>query len=225
MLIQKYLQGKLFLLGIVLFLIMTNFVTLYFLYQEKQEECICEACPTIDTEEVITEKTSKIKVDLKGYVKNPGVYELEEGAIVNDLIELAGGLKTDGTTENINLSKKLLDEDMIVILSKSELKKMNTTKTVVATPTTSTSKVETQSQKTTSSNQNSSVSSQNEKQMISLNKASKEELMTLSGIGETKALSIIEYRTKTPFKDIAEIMNVSGIGESTYEKIKDSITI
>ena len=49
--------------------------------------------------------------------------------------------------------------------------------------------------------------------------------MTLSGIGEAKALSIIEYRTKTPFKDIAEIMNISGIGESVYEKIKDYITV
>ena len=49
--------------------------------------------------------------------------------------------------------------------------------------------------------------------------------MTLNGIGESKALAIIEYRALTPFKEITEIMNVSGIGESVYEKIKDSITV
>ena len=61
---------------------------------------------------------------------------------------------------------------------------------------------------------------------LSINEASKEELMTLNGIGESKALSIIEYRnTNGSFKNIEEIKNVSGIGDAAYEKIKDNITV
>ncbi len=61
---------------------------------------------------------------------------------------------------------------------------------------------------------------------ININYASKEELMTLPGIGEAKALEIIEYRNKYGlFKSILEIMNISGIKEATYEKIKDYITV
>ena len=62
--------------------------------------------------------------------------------------------------------------------------------------------------------------------LININKASKEELMTLTGIGESKAIAIIKYREdNNGFKDISEIMNVSGIGEALYNKIKDSITV
>ena len=60
---------------------------------------------------------------------------------------------------------------------------------------------------------------------VSLNKATKEELMTLKGIGESKAKLIIEYREKTPFKSIEELLNVKGIGKTMFEKIKDNISI
>ncbi len=60
---------------------------------------------------------------------------------------------------------------------------------------------------------------------VALNSATKEELMTISGIGESKAISIIEYREKSPFTKIEDILNVSGIGEALFEKIKAFITI
>ena len=60
---------------------------------------------------------------------------------------------------------------------------------------------------------------------VNINTATLEELMTLTGIGESKAISIIEYREKTPFKTIEEIKNVSGIGDSAFDKIKDHITV
>ena len=61
--------------------------------------------------------------------------------------------------------------------------------------------------------------------MISITKASKEDLMTLPSIGESKAQNIIDYRNKNGFKTIEEIKNVEGIGDSLYEKIKDKITL
>ena len=61
--------------------------------------------------------------------------------------------------------------------------------------------------------------------LININTADKESLMVLDGIGEKKAEAIIEYRTQRPFKSISDIMNVSGIGQKTYEKIKDSICV
>lgn len=212
--LKKYLKNPIIYIGIVCFLLLSNiFSVLYFLIIRKEEKIVCEPCP-----EVILEPLEKVeeeiiiptfKVDIKGYVKNPGVYEVKEGTIINELISMAGGVKNGGTTENINLSKKLYAEDMIVVLSKTELKKVNSTNT------------------TTSSNvtKNPSEIQDIGQKKISLNKATKEELMTLSGIGEAKALSIIAYRTEKPFTDISEIINISGIGESIYEKIKDNITI
>lgn len=129
-----------------------------------------------------------------------------------DLIKIAGGLKTNGTTENINLSKRLKDEDMIVVLSKTELKMKK------ATATSSTSSIS-QNKEVNSS----MVEPTNKK--VSINTATKEELMTLNGIGEAKAVAILEYRAKTSFQTIEDIKNISGIGESVYEKIKDYITI
>lgn len=217
--ILKYLQGKIFLFGLIILLGFANvFSVFYFLNrEEKMEPCVCEECPIVSAEE--KKVSSKIKVDLKGYVKKPGVYEVENETIVNDLIKLAGGLKTNATTENINLSKKLKDEDVVIILSKTELKKQQQSSTVLPTGSTSTNV------KSESSAPTTSTSVENANRKVCLNTASKEELMTLTGIGESKALAIIEYRTNTSFKDITEIMNVSGIGESVYEKIKDSITV
>lgn len=212
--LKKYLKNPIIYIGIICLLLLSNiFSVLYFFVIRKDEKIVCEPCP-----EVVPEPLEKVeeeiiiptfKVDIKGYVKNPGVYEVKEGTIINELISMAGGVKNGGTTENINLSKKLREEDMIVVLSKTELKKVNSTNT------------------TTSSNVTKNPTEMQEigQKKISLNKATKEELMTLSGIGEAKALSIIAYRTEKPFTDISEIINISGIGEAIYEKIKDNITI
>lgn len=217
--VQKYVQGKIPFLIVIVFLCITNSITGYFLLTKKAE-CVCEECPQIPNTEEVVEQT-KLKVDIKGYVKKPGVYEVEEGTIVNDLIKKAGGLKSNATTDNINLSKTLQNEDVVVISSKSELKKQTSTTTSTTTSVVSPSILV----ESTKTEETKVETSKEPNQKINLNTASKEELMTLSGIGEAKALSIIEYRTKTPFKDITEIMNISGIGESIYEKIKDFITV
>jgi len=214
---KRYLSSPIVYFILIGILVLTNMGTLgYFLFfQEETDLIICEECPKVEEIAVVPEEVEKketIRVDIKGYVKKPGVYEVEEGTIVNDLVALAGGLKNGGTTENINLSKRLYNEDMIVVLSKAELKKS------LSAATNSSG----QSNPSTSSSGNSSIVSNTK---VSLNKASKEELMTLNGIGEAKALAIIEYRKEKPFTEIAELMQVSGIGESIYEKIKDFIIL
>ena len=214
---KRYLSSPIVYFILIGILVLTNMGTLgYFLFfQEETDPVICEVCPKVEEIAVVPEEVEKketIRVDIKGYVKKPGVYEVESGTIVNDLVALAGGLKSGGTTENINLSKRLYNEDMIVVLSKAELKKS------LSAATNSNG----QSNSSTSSSGNSSIVSNTK---VSLNKASKEELMTLNGIGEAKALAIIEYRKEKPFTEIAELMQVSGIGESIYEKIKDFIIL
>lgn len=217
---MEYLKNRFLLYGVIVILLITNIGTfLYFLTQK--EECVCNnELVAIESENKEVEiEDKKIKVDIKGYIKNPGVYELREEAIINDLIKLAGGVKKNGTTDNINLSKKLKDEDMIIVLSKSELKKQKSATKINTSTTTS------QSNASSVESNNTIATEATAETKISINNATQEELMTLSGIGEKTAIKIIEYRTQNSFNTIEDIKNVSGIGDALFEKIKDYITI
>lgn len=155
-----------------------------------------------------------IKVDIKGAVKIPGVYSLKENDRVIDVIKLSGGLIDTADTSNINLSKKVFDEMVIIIPVMEE----NNTQ----------EKLENDAIIGDEQNNNEEKEEINDIEneiKICLNTASLEELMTLSGIGESKALAIIEYRKSKSFESIEEITNVSGIGNSLYEKIKNYITV
>ena len=168
------------------------------------------------------EVSKTIKIDIKGAVKKPGVYELNANSIVQDAITAAGGLKSNANTSNINLSKKLSDETVIKVYTNTEIKTLEKDKTESCTSTNiEINKCDTAIIETTPNNKNEETSTK-----ISINTATKEELMTLTGIGESKALNIIEYRTTiSKFNTIEDIMKVSGIGESAFEKIKENITI
>ncbi len=168
----------------------------------------------------------KIYVDVKGSVKKPGVYAVNEGSIVNDCIKLAGGVTSSGTLANINLSKKVTDEMVIYVFKKSEI-----TTTAKNEITCTTEVIEVNNCPVIPSTETTTEAKQEEKttekinKKVNINTATKEELMTLTGIGASKANSIIEYRKTNPFKSIEELKNVSGIGDSLYDAIKDSITI
>ncbi|MBZ9608524.1 helix-hairpin-helix domain-containing protein [Clostridium estertheticum] len=156
---------------------------------------------------------SNIKVDIKGAVKDPGVYDIKKGSRVTDLIKLAGGGTSDADLDATNLSAKLNDEDCIVICKKGEV---NKTQTPLNT--------------TLKSNSNdsaiSSSGSTEKSAIININTASKEELKTLTGIGDAKADVIIEYRQQNGgFKSVEEITKVGGIGEKTLSKFIDKIDI
>lgn len=166
----------------------------------------------------VTNVTSKVYVDIKGSVKKPGVYQVPADSIVWDAINLSGGFTKNAYTKNINLSQKVKDEMVIYVFSKSEMSKMNNT---VKTDTACTTNVINYDNCITTEKNATETSTS----LVNINTASKEELMNVSGIGASKADSIIAYRIKTPFSKIEDIMNVSGIGESLFDKIKKYITV
>lgn len=186
----------------------------------------------------------KIIVDIKGEVKKPGVYYLDKGKRVIDVVNKAGGFTRDADSFVNNLSKKITDEMVIVIYSKSEIKDFSKTKEkenkiiekckeeIVSNDScieSSGNKEKSGVSSNTKNNgskklDNSEIEEKDPDKKISINTATKEELMTLSGIGESKADAIIEYRKNKQFETIEEIKEVSGIGDSLFEKIKDFIT-
>lgn len=143
-----------------------------------------------------------IIVEIKGQVKNPDVYTLDENSIINDLITLAGGVTENADLSSINRAKKLQNHEMIYIADKNEA---SIAQNSMADPS------------------EHSVMSES---LVDINTAEAEQLKTLNGIGDSKAKSIIEYREQNGgFKSIEEIKNVTGIGEKMFEKIKDNITV
>ena len=178
-----------------------------------------------DSEQVET-IIKKIKIDVKGAVKKEGVYELDEGARVSDAIKMAGGLKSNASTKYLNLSMKLEDEMVIKVYTDNQIKNMNVTYKVQEECKCPTMDITSCAGSSVTSKGESTDSSNVPSGKVSLNNASKEELMTLNGVGESKAEAIIEYRNENNgFKTLEELMNVSGIGEAAYNKIKDNITL
>lgn len=168
------------------------------------------------------EKVEYVFVDVKGAVKNPGVYEIEVGNRVNDAIIKAGGINKDANTRYINLSKIITDEMVIVVYTKEEISKILEESAI---------EKETPCVCETIVNEACIEDALKEDEgaedtLININTADIDLLMTLAGIGESKAMAIIDYREKNgQFTTIEDIMKVSGISESTYSKIKDFITI
>lgn len=171
-------------------------------------------------------KVAKYYIDIKGFVKKPGVYEVTADNIVNDCIKLAGGLLKNADTTTINLSKKVSSEMVIYIPKKEEV-----IKTIPNTTVTKDQEIPNDAVISDNNKSNSSISKDNNTQtpnrtLVNINTATIQELTTLSGIGDAKAQDIIDYRTLNGnFKTIEDIKNVSGIGEALYAKIKDYITV
>lgn len=144
-----------------------------------------------------------IMVHLCGAVNNPGIIELKVGARVIDGINLAGGLKNTADSDRINLARKLFDEEKLYIPKIGE--------------------IDLPIEVSGLNEENKDNSSKENK--VNINTASKEELMTLVGIGEVTAEKILDYRENQLFKTLDDIKNVSGIGDKKYESIKENITV
>lgn len=201
---------------------------LYFKSNPSSKETTTKSLVLASNDNSIKEENSqkkiinKIKVDIKGYINTPGLYEIEEGKRIQDIITLAGGLQEGADTSTINLGKKVTDEMVIIIYSKEEINNYIETKTKEK------EKLEACCCQTEIRNDACITAPKEEisDKKISLNTASKEELMTLPGIGESKADDIISYRnTNGNFEKIEDIMNIAGIKESIFEKIKSYLTL
>lgn len=195
------------LLFLVIYIILKNNNT------EESISSVKVSNPLIENKEEVI----KIYVDVKGYVNKPGVYELNNGIRVIDAIKAAGDLKKGANTRFVNLSKKLNDGDVIVIYSNSEIDKAKKDNIIY---------VDTPCVCEEVKNDACYKEETSESGLININTADSEELMSLDGIGESKAKAIIEYRkTNGLFKSIEDIVNVNGISETIYTKIKTNITV
>ncbi len=172
-------------------------------------------------------KEEMITVEVKGMVKDPGVYTIKLGSTTNDAINISGGLIEGSDISVTNLARKLKDEDVIIIYSDKEVEEMYKTHTSVKyidkeciCPIVKNSSI------ITSYISNIDTINFIKSTKVSINSATLDELKAIKGLGESKAKAIIEYRDKNNgFKSIEEIMNVKGIGKSIFEKIKDYITL
>lgn len=195
-----------------------------FLYTKKQKnEIISEIYSeeSVEEAEIKEEEISeKIIVHIDGEVNNPGVYELQKEARIDDAIEVAGGLTASADLNEVNLAYKISDGVKISIPKKDEVKVIkkssvvNKTKKVVSSTTAGVTKSEEVS------------SSSRESGKINLNTATLSQLDTLTGIGPATAQKIIDYReVNGGFNSVDELKLVNGIGEAKFNKIKDSIEI
>ena len=156
-----------------------------------------------------TEKT-EVYVQLCGAVNNPGVYELSSGSIVNDAVEMAGGFTQAAQVNRINLVYIIESNVTIYIPGTDDDLEPNEfirpeDQTIWGGQTMQTGLVIQSS--------------------VNINTASREQLMSLPGIGAVTADAIIEYREQTPFNRVEDIMNVTGIGEAKFNSIRDLICV
>ena len=197
---QKVLCGFLFLV-----ILCGIFASLYLVEVTAEEAYVCPKTEISSD----TEEANEIIVDIKGAVVNPGIYHLKSNAIVQDVITLAGGLSEDADTSNLNLSKKVTDEMVITVYTHEEVKDLEKQEAIVEIGNES------------KDDDDTTISG-----LVSINTASLEELMTLPGIGEAKAKSIIQYRENCgKFAKKEDLLNISGIGEKVYAELEAYITI
>ncbi len=144
-------------------------------------------------------------VHVSGSVLRPGVYELPEGSRLFEAVELAGGFSADADQEYMNLAEVLEDGKQYHIPSLEEAEALR-------------------AGGGTAAEEGSSPFDADGK--LDINRAGVEDFMRLNGIGESKARAIVAYREENgPFGAIEEIKNVSGIGEGTFQRLKDLITV
>ncbi|ANB61945.1 helix-hairpin-helix domain-containing protein [Anoxybacteroides amylolyticum] len=172
-----------------------------FLYSNREQEeapsLPIQLTQATEQKETKEEKQalSFVVVDVKGAVVRPGVYELAENARVRDAIALASGFTKEADQTKVNLAAKVHDEMMIYVPVKGE-------------------------------NAPTSASTSDGKEQIDINRATVEEIQKIQGIGPTKAAAIIAYRQEHgPFRKVEDLLNVSGIGEKSLEKMKEQILI
>lgn len=192
------LSAKAAVIGGVL-LILVGVGGLFFQKEESVEEIEAVVTTVLaEKTEVSTTQETVIFVDIKGAVKNPGVYQMKVGDRVKDALDAAGGLTDEADSQKVNLAKRLEDQMAIVVPKVGE--------EAEEIPAGETRKEATKEGK------------------VNINTATVEELKTLKGVGEKKAEAIIEYRKKNgSFQTKEDLMKVRGIGKKLFESFQERI--
>lgn len=179
--------------------------------QESSNEVAASNAGSPESEILPTQgEPDEIVLYVDGAVQNPGLITLEEGQRIQDAIEAAGGLREDADLSGINPAQYVADEMKITVPVKGEISQTITTVLVGGDAFVAPEK---------------SSSEGEPPGLVDINSANAEELQTLPGIGEAKAQAIIAYRETTPFETPDQLMQVSGIGEKIYERLKGRIVI
>ena len=166
--------------------------------ESVEETIVVETTVLAEKTEVSTTQETVIFVDIKGAVKNPGVYQMKVGDRVKDALDAAGGLTDEADSQKVNLAKRLEDQMVIVVPKVGE--------EAEEIPAGETRKEATKEGK------------------VNINTATVEELKTLKGVGEKKAEAIIEYRKKNgSFQTKEDLMKVRGIGKKLFESFQERI--
>lgn len=162
-----------------------------------------------------------IYVDVCGAVVNPGVFQLAAGSRVFQAIEAAGGYLPEAALTCVNRAGVLTDGQQLYILTQEEMERQG------LDPAEMSGASDGQMNGSTRTGQNTGMTAQvQQDNRININTADEAQLTTLTGIGATRAQAIIAYREENgPFAAIEDIMNVQGIKEGTFAKIKDEIVV
>ncbi len=219
-LLEEHMQ-TIFLLLVGLLLLLSGILVWQLFQSEPKEEApgidlhaelLAEATEetTVSEEEIPEEKlaveeSQEIIVDVKGAVHAPGVYTMADHHRVIDAVKKAGGFSDEAEQNAVNLAK-VVEDQMVIYIPKVGEEELQST--VLNEASVSAEEPETS------------------EALIDINHAQKEALMTLNGIGSSKADSILSYREEHGlFQTIEDIKKVSGIGDATYENLKDDITV
>lgn len=189
-------------------------------WQHNTQHDMLSEKSTFTTSHKETRESSEIKttsarhqrlfVDVKGAVNKPGMYELSEDARVSDAIQAAKGLTKEADESQINLAQKINDQSCLHIPKKGEK-----VAEVVEMPAPVAEKVE-----------DSTAETGDHHGKININQADATQFQTIDGIGEKRAKMIVQYRTEHgPFKQIEDLKKITGIGEKTFEKLKDKVSV
>ena len=174
-------------------------------YIELETEEIKEVENTIINEEIIIEEQNII-IHITGAVKNQGIVEIKEGARISDVINSAGGTTDEADLNKINLAYEVEDGQKIYVPSVND-------------------KVDVESV-TQEAGENVIENNKGKNGKVNINTASQTELETLSGVGPSTALKIINYREENgSYEKIEDIKNIPGIGDSKFDSLKDNICV
>lgn len=189
--------------------------------QNRKAEPSAGSTDRTELSDASSEETKTLVVHICGAVSAPGVYELPAGSRIIDAVEAGGGFLPEAEEACCNLAEEIVDGCQIYIMTKTESCADGQTEKKAGIQTSPDSDMQ-----TTDRNVRSNSAPALENGLVNLNTADVAALMTLPGIGESRAKAIISYREQHgAFAQIEDIMKISGIKQAAFSKIKDKITV